>query len=103
MHRVSICYGQPADPAAFDRYYHDIHAPLALKIPGLAGFTTGKCRSLSPAQAAPYYMVANLAFATAADLESALTSAEMAAAAADTANFADGGMTLYSTEEIVYA
>lgn len=48
-------------------------------------------------------MVANLAFATAADLESALTSAEMAAAAADTANFADGGMTLYSTEEIVYA
>lgn len=40
MHRISIAYGQPADPAAFDRYYNDIHALLALKISGLAGFTT---------------------------------------------------------------
>ncbi|RIT55089.1 EthD family reductase [Mycobacteroides abscessus] len=103
MHRISICYSQPADPAAFDRYYNDIHAPLALAIPGLAGFTTGKCRSLAPGQTTPYYMVASLSFETAADLESALTSAEMAAAAADTANFADGGMTLYSTEETVHA
>jgi uncharacterized protein (TIGR02118 family) len=100
MHRISICYGQPADPAAFDNYYNDIHAPLALKIPRLAEFTTGKCRSLTPAQAAPYYMVASLDFETAEDLKFALTSAEMAAAGADTANFADGGVTLYSTEEI---
>lgn len=102
MHRI-IAYGQPTNPAAFDRYYHDIHAPLALKIPGLAGFTTGKCTSLAPGEAAPYYMVANLAFETAADLEGALVSAEMASASADTANFADGGMTLYRTEETVYA
>ena len=100
MHRISVCYGQPADPAAFDNYYNDIHAPLALKIPGLAGFTTGKCKSLAPTQAAPYYMVASLVFQTAEDLEFALKSAEMAAAGADTANFADGGVTLYRTEEI---
>ena len=102
MHRISICYGQPADPAAFDRYYNDIHAPLALKIPGLAGFTTGKCSPLAPTKAPPYYMVANLIFETAADFKAALASAEMAAAGADTANFADGGITLYSTEETVY-
>ena len=36
MHRISICYGQPADAVAFDNYYNDIHAPLALQIPGLA-------------------------------------------------------------------
>ena len=46
MHRISITYGRSADPAAFDRHYNDIHAPLALEIPGLAGFTTGKCASL---------------------------------------------------------
>ena len=44
MFRVSVCYGQPTDPAAFDNYYTTIHTPIALKIPGLAGLTTGKCR-----------------------------------------------------------
>ncbi|RIR97654.1 EthD family reductase [Mycobacteroides abscessus] len=103
MHRISICYGQPADPAAFDLYYNHIHAPLALKIPGLIGFTIGKCTSLAPGQATPYYMIASLTFQTAAALDAALTSAELAAASADTANFADGGITLYRTEETIYS
>ncbi|WP_237077210.1 EthD family reductase [Mycobacteroides abscessus] len=53
MHRISICYSQPAAPAAFDHCYNNIHAPLALEIPRLAGFTIGKCTSLSPGQVAP--------------------------------------------------
>ncbi|HEX7322995.1 MAG TPA: EthD family reductase [Mycobacterium sp.] len=100
MFRVSVCYGQPTDPAAFDEYYDSTHTPLALKIPGLTGFTTGKCRSLMPGQEAPYYMVASLVFDSAAALKAALSSPEMAAASADVANFATGGVTLYSTEEI---
>lgn len=100
MFRVSVCYGQPTDSAAFDAYYEQTHTPLARKIPGLAGFTTGKCRSLMPGQDAPYYMVASLLFNSADDLKGALTSPEMAAASADVANFATGGATLYSTEEI---
>ena len=99
MFRVSVCYGHPADPDAFDDYYTSTHVPLALKIPGLSGFTTGKCRSLMPGQAAPYYMVASLMFDTAEDLKTALKSPEMAAASSDVANFATGGATLYSTEE----
>ncbi|WP_237075670.1 ethD [Mycobacteroides abscessus] len=46
-------------------------------------------------------MVASLTFQTAADLDAALTSAELAAASADTANFADSGIMLYRTEEAV--
>jgi uncharacterized protein (TIGR02118 family) len=101
MFRVSVCYGQPTDPAAFDDYYQSTHTRLAQKVPGLAGFTTGKCRSLMPGQDAPFYMVASLLFDTSEDLKSALKSPEMAAASADVANFATGGVTLYSTEEIV--
>lgn len=101
MFRVSVCYGQPDDPAAFDDYYQTTHTPLALKIPGLVGFTTGQPRSLMPGQDAPYYMIASLAFDTGDDLKAALESPEMAAASADLANFATGGVTLYSTEEIV--
>jgi uncharacterized protein (TIGR02118 family) len=103
MFRVSVCYGQPTDPAAFDEYYEHNHVPLALKVPGLAGFTTGKCRSIAPGQNPPYYMVASLLFGTAEDLKTAFKSPEMAAAGADVANFATGGATMYSTEEIVHS
>ncbi|WP_237082921.1 EthD domain-containing protein [Mycobacteroides abscessus] len=48
-------------------------------------------------------MIASLTFQTAAALDAALTSAELAAASADTANFADGGITLYRTEETIYS
>jgi uncharacterized protein (TIGR02118 family) len=100
MFRISVCYGQPTDPTAFDEYYESTHTPLTLKVPGLVGFTTGKCRSLMPGREAPYYMVASLTFDTAEGLKSALKSPEMAAASTDVANFATGGVTLYSTEEV---
>ena len=100
MFRVSVCYHQPADPAAFDDYYTAVHVPLALKVPGLVSLTTGKCRSLMPGQPAPYYMIASLTFDTAEDMKTALKSPEMSAASHDVANFATGGVTLYSTEEI---
>ncbi|BBX27676.1 EthD family reductase [Mycolicibacterium alvei] len=100
MFRISVCYGQPTDPAAFEAHYTSTHTPLTLKVPGLAGFTTGKPRSLMPGRDAPYYMIASLMFSSAEDLKSALKSPEMAAASADVANFATGGVTLYRTEEI---
>jgi uncharacterized protein (TIGR02118 family) len=103
MFRVSVCYGQPADPGAFDEYYTSTHIPLALKVPGLAGLTTGKCQSIPPGQDPPYYMVANLLFHTAEDLKTALKSPEMATAGADVRNFATGGVTMYATEEIVHS
>jgi hypothetical protein len=35
VHRVSICYGQPADPAAFDSYYNDVGESPILSPPGV--------------------------------------------------------------------
>lgn len=100
MHIVSVCYRQPTDPAAFDDYYAGTHAPLALKVPGLVSFITGKCRSLDRSEP-PYYMVAKLGFETAESLKAGLTSPEMQAAGADVANFATGGVTMYVQEENV--
>src|SRR3954467_7532373 len=98
MFRICVCYGHPTDPAAFDHYYTHTHAPLALKVPGLVSFTTGKCQSLGRDEP-PYYMVANLGFETAESMTAALTSPEMRAASADVPNFATGGATLYSKQE----
>src|ERR1700722_13584249 len=63
MYRVTVCYGQPTDPAAFDSYYAQTHVPLVRQVPGLAGFSGARCASLDRSDPA-YYFVAYLAFAT---------------------------------------
>ena len=45
MHVLTVCYGHPTDPAAFDAYYTSTHAPLAEKIPGMTSFTHRHCAS----------------------------------------------------------
>jgi uncharacterized protein (TIGR02118 family) len=94
MHVLTVCYGQPADPDAFDAYYTATHQPLAAKIPGLVSFTARHCASLD-GSAPPYYLLAELGFASPETLDAGLTSAEGHAAAADVANFADGGATMF--------
>ncbi len=42
MIQLTVLYGHPQDPTAFDRHYREAHASLAKKIPGLKGFTSTK-------------------------------------------------------------
>jgi uncharacterized protein (TIGR02118 family) len=100
MYRVSVCYGQPADTAAFDAYYANIHVPLTLKVPHLESFTTGRCESVGRSER-PYYLVAHLGFKSANALKEALGSPEMAAAGADMRNFATGGAVMFGFDEDV--
>jgi uncharacterized protein (TIGR02118 family) len=94
MHVLTVCYGHPADPDAFDAYYAATHQPLAAKIPGLLSFTARQCASLD-GSAPPYYLLAELGFASQEALAGGLASAEGQAAGADVANFADGGATMF--------
>ena len=91
-HRLLVQYGRPTDPAAFDRYYRDVHVPLARKIPGVTRLEIGNAEALGE-DAAPY-LVAVLDFASAEDFAAGLQSPEGAAAAGDVANFATGGATM---------
>jgi uncharacterized protein (TIGR02118 family) len=93
MAQVLVLYNTPADPAAFDRYYHQTHIPLAKKIPGLRSYliSGGPVRALSGT--APH-LVAILDFDSMTDVNAALVSPEGQAAAADLPNFASGGATL---------
>ena len=59
MHVLTVCYGHPTDPAAFDAYYTSTHAPLAEKIPGMTSFTHRHCASPDGSQP-PYYLIAEL-------------------------------------------
>ena len=94
MHVLTVCYGQPADPAAFDAYYTSTHAPLAEKIPGLTSFTYRHCDSLD-ASPPPYYLLAELTFPSHEALYAGLSSPEGQAAAGDVPKFATGGVTMF--------
>jgi uncharacterized protein (TIGR02118 family) len=94
VHVLTVCYGHPADPAAFDAYYTSTHAPLAEKIPDMASFTHRHCASLDGSQP-PYYLLAELSFASQETMNAALASPEAQAATADVPNFATGGVTIF--------
>ncbi len=102
MIRLTVLYGQPADPQEFDRYYREVHLPLASKMKGLTGWTIGKCESVDPALPPPYYMIVGLYAESRAAMEAILASPEGQAAVADVPNFATGGVTfVYDVEEVL--
>lgn len=103
MCRLTVLYGHPADPAEFDRYYHEIHIPIARKMKGLKGWTIGKCESATPGQLPPYYMIVGLYANTRADLEAIIASPEGQATIADVPRFATGGCTFVFDDETVLA
>ena len=94
MHIVTVLYGHPTDPDAFDAYYRDTHAPLVDAIGGLKGWTARKVAALDE-NPPPYYLIAELSFDSAEDLQAGMGSAEGQAAGADVPNFATGGVTMF--------
>lgn len=101
MIRLTVLYGHPTDPDEFDRYYHDVHIPLAREMKGLAGWTIGKCESVESAEQPPYYLIVGLYAKSRAEMESILQTPAGQACIADVANFATGGATFVYNEEDV--
>lgn len=100
MYRLTVLYGHPANPAEFDRYYHEVHIPIARRMRGLKGWTIGRCESATPGDVPPYYMIVGLYAETRADLEAILASPEGQATIADVPNFATGGYTFMFDDEV---
>lgn len=84
MHRLTVQYGAPDDPDAFDEHYFGIHVPLCEALPGLRAASFSKPRALGPGEAP--YLVTELDFDDADALQAALKSQQMAEVAADAEN-----------------
>jgi uncharacterized protein (TIGR02118 family) len=95
VHRLVVEYGQPTDPAAFDRHYRDVHIGLAQAIPGLMRYTIGHGRTMD-GSTPPAYLVAELDFESAEAMGAAMSSEAGTAAGGDVATFATGGATMTS-------
>lgn len=98
MIRLLVLYGHPADPEAFDRYYADIHIPLAKRMQGLRKWTIGKVTGAPGGAPPPYYYVADLYADSREQMEAILASPEGQAAVRDVPNYASGGVTFLYTE-----
>ncbi|WP_255953261.1 EthD family reductase [Streptomyces odontomachi] len=99
MHRMTILYGTPADPAAFDHYYREVHIPIARRMKGLTGWTMNHLAT--DQDPSPYHLVVDLYAESRAAMDAILASPEGRAASADVPNFATGGVTFLRGEEEV--
>ncbi len=102
MVRLTVLYGHPDDPKAFDEYYSKVHIPLAGKMKGLKGWTIGKCEPAVPGQKPPYYMIVGLYAETREEFDAILASPEGQATIADVPKFATGGFWfMYDSEQVL--
>lgn len=98
MLKITVLYGQPSDPAAFEEHYAKTHIPLAEKIPALKQFEVCRVVATPDGSPPPFYRIAELWFENEADMQTAMASEEGQATNADVANFATGGATVLISE-----
>ncbi len=98
MIRLLVLYGHPEDPVAFDKYYHEIHIPIAKKMKGLKKWTIGKVEGTPDGKPSDYYYVADLYADSREEMEAILASSEGQAAVEDVPKFASGGVTFVYSE-----
>ena len=98
MIRLLVLYGHPKDPDAFDRYYKEVHIPIAKKMKGLKKWTIGKVQGNPDGNPPPYYYIADLYMESREEFELLLASPEGRASVADVPKFATGGVQFLYTE-----
>jgi 4-carboxymuconolactone decarboxylase len=93
MHKVLALYPPPKDPAHFKKYYEEKHLPLAAQLPGLLSSRhTFSIEGVG--NPSPYFCIWEGEFADAASLAASMQSEIGQKVAADTANYATGGVTI---------
>jgi uncharacterized protein (TIGR02118 family) len=95
MIKLTLLYGHPKDPAAFERYYAETHLPIAAKIQGHRRIELAKVTGTSDGGAPAYYRTAELYFDDPDHMQRVMSTPEARRAVADLANFATGGVTTF--------
>ena len=94
MPRLIVLYQSPEDTDAFDAHYRDVHTPIVSRYPNLRDMRLSKLAGVAGRDSA-YYLMAEMVFDTATDLDAALSSEAGAASAKDLRNFAGAGVTMF--------
>ena len=94
MVKLTVLYGHPKDPAAFEKYYAQTHMPIAQKVQGVRRIELAKVTGAPDGSRGAFYRIAELYFDDAKHLQSVMATDAMKKTVADLANFATGGVTV---------
>lgn len=92
-------YHRPEDPAAFERYYREVHLPIVRQIPGWTDLRVYRDARATRGDHPAIYLVDEVVFSSRADLERALYSEAAKLGTRDMQNFARAGFTTLIVEE----
>ena len=94
MPRLIVLYNTPEDTDAFDAHYRDVHMPIVSRYPNLRDTRLSKLAGVAGREPA-FYLMAEMVFDSASDLDEAIMSEAGAASAKDLRNFAGAGATMF--------
>jgi uncharacterized protein (TIGR02118 family) len=94
MIKITVLYGRPDDPAAFEKHFDEVHVPLVEKMPNLRRFEKALVVATPDGSPPPYYRVVELFFDSEEELQASLATPEGRAPGEDVPNYASGGATV---------
>jgi uncharacterized protein (TIGR02118 family) len=94
MVKLTVMYGHPTDPDAFEEYYAGTHMPIAGKMSGFDRFEAAKVLGTPEGGKADFYRTAEIWWSSEEAMKQTLASSEGQATVADIPNFATGGVTV---------
>lgn len=104
MAQMVVIYRKPKNPEEFEKHYHEVHVPLAKKLPGLRRYEVSRAPVVTIAGAPDTYMVATLTFDDLESIRTAFATEVGRACAADRKVLApedeDAQMFLFDTCEV---
>jgi uncharacterized protein (TIGR02118 family) len=92
--KLTVLYGTPKDPAAFEKYYLGTHMPMVYKVKGIRKVELAKSLPGADGKAPAFYRVTELYFSSMKQLEKVTGSDDFKKVVADVPNFASGGATI---------
>jgi uncharacterized protein (TIGR02118 family) len=98
MARMVVIYRNPKDPAAFDRHFVDVHAPLVQRLPGLRRMEISRGAITSRGDDGAHLVVI-LHFDSVADIHAAFASPAGQAAIADRMDVPPDSLTILQFED----
>ena len=96
--KITITFGRPADPDAFERHYLETHAPLVRDLPGLRAYEYGRALTNFDGSAPTAFWVVSLTFDDEDGMRAAFASEPGQKTVDDMPNFITGTMTSVVSE-----
>jgi uncharacterized protein (TIGR02118 family) len=96
--KITVLYGAPKDPAAFEKYYAEKHMPMVYAMKGIKRVELAKCLPQPDGKPPTSYRITELYFSSAKKMASVTGTPEFKKIVDDVPNFASGGATVLTSQ-----